>query len=225
MKLQTIFGFFACASLLFACSSNEPSSDGTGASGGDGGSGATGGTGAGGGSGGSSDGGSGGSGGGTGGTGGEGGSPPAGPCDAVPADTLGVVYTAPSPHAEGLVGISAWVECPAGSSAVCTNISWSDPFAGCVAADGVDTVTCLFGTRPADTKVRYIAGLYPSDAAPANAWFSWLVGTEIKKEGTHVVCNGPTVIGGFDGVSFSGALADTDETNKANQMITVPLPE
>ncbi|MBP9869047.1 hypothetical protein KBC59_00605 [Patescibacteria group bacterium] len=231
-----MFSLVACVSML-ACTSNEPSNpDGSGGTGGEDGTGGStttaGNTGTGGGTGGeggdtdsggnTGTGGSGGSGGAGGGTGGDGGSPPVGPCDAIDADDIAVVYTAPSEHADGNIAISAYVQCAPGSEAVCTNVSWSDPFVGCTAAADVDVITCVFGSYPTGTKVYYITGVDTGNTPALDVWFSWLVGNQITKVGTHLVCHGSEIIGAYDGNTFSGALSDTDQANNANQMILVP---
>jgi hypothetical protein len=231
VKHSSMFSLVACVSVL-ACTSNEPSNlDGSGGSGGEGATSAsttTAGNSGTGGEGGDSDsggnggtGGSGGSGGSGGGTGGDGGSPPAGPCDAIDADDVAVIYTAPSVHADGNVAISAYVQCAPGSEAVCSNVSWSDPFVGCTAAADADTVSCVFGSYPTGTKVYYITGVDTGNTPALDVWFSWLVGSQITKVGTHIVCHGSEIIGGYDG-AFSGVLSDTDQANNANQMILVP---
>ena len=220
--------FAACYVLCLsvACAFNEPSDpDGGGGSGGTGGEGTAsgaGGTGGDGGSGGEAS--AGGSGGGVseGGFGGEGGSPPVGPCDAIETDDLAVIFTAPPEHIDGLIAISAFVQCAPGSQAVCQNVLWTDPYVGCVAESDVDIVTCVFGSYPAGTKIHYIAGVDVGNAPTLDVWFSWFAGGEIVKIGTHLVCRGPTLVGGYDGNSFFGVLSDTDEPNRANQMILVP---
>jgi hypothetical protein len=215
MRLFSYFTKVCGVVLLAGCASNEPSnSDGTTSS-------STGDT--------SSTGGTGGSGTGSGSTtsvGGAGGMTPTGPCDDVPADTQAIVFSAPTEHGDGLVGISAFIDCPqpADPTKPCTPVSWSDPFVGCVAAADVDTIVCLFGTRPPDAEIVYIAALYPSESAPANAWFSNSDGVNTIRLGTHVACIGTEVVGAFDGTSFTGALLP-DPDKPQNYKFTVPSAE
>lgn len=223
---MNIFPMFCLVAgvLVLGCRANEPSKqDGDGGSGGEGGATSVTSTG------GNAEGGAGGEGvtTGNGGTTGDGGSPPVGPCDEVGSGEIAAIFTAPTPHTDGYVQIAGYVVCPPGTGAVCTSVNWSDPFVGCVAAADVDTVMCVFGTFPKDTKIHYVPGLNTDADPELDEWFSVLVGGEVSKFGTHITCLGSEVVGMYDGVSFSGALSDTDEVElngdpKANQMIVVP---
>jgi hypothetical protein len=158
---------------------------------------------------------------GAGGQGGSGGTPKPGPCDAIPKDTVGVIFSAPA-HDPGLVGIAGWIDCPGPNSAVCSDTNFADPFPGSVAPKGNDVSITLFGTRPSGTRVRLIAGLYDSDATPAKAWFSTIDAQGVHRNGTYDVCVGKTRIGGDDGSKYDGAMSATDEAMSANSMATVP---
>ncbi len=145
---------------------------------------------------------------------------PTGFCDDVEEGHVAILFVAPQPRGDGFLAAAAWVNYP--PYAARPDVSWTNPFPGCVADYATDQeVLCDFGPAFQGMSISTIFGL--NDGSPTSAitsYFSWN-GTD----GDHVVgeayaCDGHMVVGTMKDGTYDGLLK-SDPNAPLNMLLTV----